>query len=111
MPITWEQFENVDIRVGRVESVEPFPEGKYSTHILTINFGDEIGTKKSLAKLTPNYEGLELVGKQVLAVVNFKPKQIGKHFSEVLTLGFADADDNVVLAHPGMDVPIGGKLH
>lgn len=111
MTITFEDFEKVDIRVGRVESVEPFPEGRYSTHILMINFGEEIGVKKSLAKLAPNYEGPELVGKQVLGVVNFPPKQIGPHQSQALTLGFTDENDNVVLVHPGNDVPLGGKLH
>lgn len=111
MPITFQDFENVDIRVGRVLSVEPFPEGRYSTHILMIDFGDEIGQKKSLAKLAPNYKGPELVGEQVLAVVNFEPKQIGPHKSEVLTLGFADAEGNVALVQPDRDVPLGGKLH
>ena len=109
--ITYEQFEDVDIRVGRVESVEPFPEGRYSTHILMINFGEEIGVKKSLAKLAPNYEGPELVGKQVVCVVNFEPKQIGPYKSEVLTLGFTDEHDNVVLVIPEKDVPLGQKLH
>lgn len=109
--ITYADFEKVDIRVGVVKDVQPFPEGKYSTHILEIDFGSEIGVKKSLAKLAPNYQGQELVGKQVAGVVNFPPKQIGKHSSEVLTLGFADANDNVVLIHPDREVPIGGKLH
>lgn len=111
MTITWDDFEKVEIRVGRVISVEPFPEGRYSTHILQIDFGKETGQKKSLAKLAPNYEGPELVGKQVLAVVNFEPKQIGKHKSEVLTLGFEDENGNVALVHPDRDVPLGGKLH
>ena len=109
--ITYQDFENVDIRVGRVLSIEPFPEGKYSTHILHIDFGSEIGTKKSLAKLAPNYEGPELTGRQVMAVVNFEPKQIGSHKSEVLTLGFTDAEGNVVLVMPEKEVPLGGKLH
>lgn len=111
MTITYEEFENVDIRVGRVLSVEPFPEGRYSTHILQIDFGSEIGTKKSLAKLAPNYEGPELVGKQVMAVVNFEPKQIGPHKSEVLTLGCTDENDNVVLVMPEKEIPLGEKLH
>ncbi len=108
--ITFADFEKVDIRVGRVVSVEPFPEGKYSTHILQIDFGPEIGTKKSLAKLKPLYQGPELVGKLVMGVVNFPPRQIGKHQSETLTLGVPDKDGNAVLLHPGMDVPLGGKL-
>jgi len=81
-----EDFEKLDIRVGRVIDVQPFPEGRYSTYILLIDFGPELGMNKSLAKLTPNYEGSEIVGRQVLAVVNFPPKQIGKHHSGVLTL-------------------------
>jgi len=111
MSIAWQDFEQVDIRVGRVLEVTDFPEGKYSTHILKIDFGAEIGVKKSLAKLKPNYVGSELVGRQVLAVVNFEPKQIGTHKSEVLTLGFPDESGNVVLVHPEKDVPLGGKLH
>lgn len=107
---TIEDFERLDIRVGRVEQVTPFPEGKYSTHILLIDFGEEIGTKKSLARLRPNYEGSELLGRQVLCVVNFPPRQIGKHQSEVLTLGIPDEDGNVVLLQPDRTVPLGGRL-
>ena len=108
--VTFEDFEKVDIRVGRVQQVEPFPEGKYSTHILHIDFGEEVGVKKSLAKLAPNYdEGI--VGTLVMAVVNFPPRQIGPHQSEVLTLGVPDAEGNVVLLHPERDVPVGGKLY
>ena len=109
--ITIDDFTKVDIRVGRVVSCEPFPEGKYSTHILQIDFGPEIGQKKSLARLKPNYEGPELVGRQVLAVVNFAPRQIGTHLSEVLTLGMPDADGNVSLVLPDREVPLGGRLH
>jgi tRNA-binding protein len=108
---TTEDFEKLDIRVGRVIDVQPFPEGRYSTHILMIDFGPELGLKKSLAKLAPNYEGPEIVGKQVLAVVNFPPKQIGKHLSEVLTLGVPDEHGNVVLIRPDQETPDGGKLH
>jgi tRNA-binding protein len=109
--ITFDDFQKVDIRVGSVLSVEPFPEGKYSTHILLIDFGPEIGAKKSLARLSPNYQGPELVGTQVLGVVNFPPRQIGKHQSEVLTLGVADADGNVALVRSDRGVPDGGRLH
>jgi tRNA-binding protein len=109
--IEYHDFEKVDIRVGKIIEVQDFPEGKYSTHILKIDFGPEIGPKKSLAKLTPNYKGPELIGKQVIGVVNFSPKQIGKHFSETLTLGLADENGNVVLIHPDKDVPLGGKLY
>jgi len=80
--VTFEDFEQVDIRVGKVLEVKDFPEGKYSTHILKIDFGKEIGIKTSLARLAPNYQGSELVGKQVLGVVNFPPKQIGKYMSD-----------------------------
>lgn len=111
MSISWKDFEQVDIRVGRVLEVVNFPEGKYSTHILKIDFGAEIGVKKSLARLAPNYAGPELIGRQVLAVTNFEPKQIGTHKSEVLTVGFPDEQGNVVLVHPEKDVPLGGKLH
>ncbi len=108
---TFEDFEKLDIRVGRVIDVQPFPEGRYSTHILMIDFGLELGTKKSLAKLAPNYAGPELVGRQVLAIVNFPPRQIGRHRSEVLTLGVPDGHGNVVLIQPDQDVLIGGKLY
>lgn len=108
--ITFDDFAKVDIRVGKVLTVEPFPEGKYSTHILAIDFGSELGVKKSLAKLKPLYEGSELIGRQVIAVVNFPSKQIGKHLSEVLTLGVPDKDGNVVLLYPEREVPLGGKL-
>ena len=109
--VALDEFLKLDIRVGRVLSAELFPEGRYSTHILKIDFGQELGIKKSLAKLAPNYAGPELVGRQVMAVVNFPPRQIGKHFSEVLTLGVPDEHGNVVLRQPDRDVPQGGKLH
>ncbi len=104
-------FEKIDIRIGRVIEVTPFPEGRYSTHVLVIDFGSELGTKKSLAKLTPNYEGNQVVGRMVLCVINFPPRQIGKHQSEVLTLGVPDEDGNVVLLRPDADVPLGGRLY
>jgi tRNA-binding protein len=109
--INYSDFTKVDIRVGEVKSVTDFPEGKYSTHILTIDFGPKIGLKTSLAKLAPNYHGPELIGRQVIGVVNFPPKQIGKRMSEVLTLGLADEKGNVILVHPEKSVPLGGKLH
>jgi len=106
-----EDFEKLDIRVGLVTEVTPYPAGKYSTHILTIDFGPELGRKKSLARLAPNYEGPELAGRQVLCVVNFPPRQIGKHLSEVLTLGVPDGHGNVVLIRPDQEVPEGGRLY
>jgi len=108
---TTEDFKKIDIRVGRVIDVQPFPEGRYSTHILLIDFGPEFGRKKSLAKLAPNYEGPEIVGRQILAVVNFPPRQIGKHLSEVLTLGVPDENGNVALIQPDREAPEGGRLH
>ena len=109
--IAFEDFEKLDVRVGLVQQVSPFPEGRYSTHILIIDFGAEVGTKKSLARLAPNYDFEELVGRQVLCVVNFPPRQIGKHLSEVLTLGVPDQAGNVSLIQPDRPVPLGGKLH
>ena len=109
--VTVGDFEKLDIRVGRVVEVQPFPEGRYSSHVLLIDFGPGLGTKKSLAKLAPNYEGKEVVGRLVLCVVNFPPRQIGKHQSEVLTLGVPDEAGNVVLLRPDSDVPLGGRLY
>ena len=105
------EFEKIDIRTGRVVAVDPFPEGRYSTHVLRIDFGPDLGVKKSLARLAPNYAGPELVGQMVLAVVNFPPRQIGPHRSEVLTLGVPDADGHTVLIVPEKQVPPGGRLH
>jgi len=98
-------------RVGKVTEVTPFTKGKYSTHILLIDFGQELGIRKSLARLTPNYEGSELVGRQILCVVKLPPRQIGKHLSEVLTLGVPDSDGNVVLIAPDRQVLVGGRLY
>ena len=108
---TLEQFEKIDVRVGTVVEVTPFPEGKVSTHVLSVDFGRELGRKKSLARLTPNYQGPELVGRQVLCVVNFPPRQIGRHRSEVLTLGVPDEQGHVVLIGPDWNVPLGGRLY
>jgi len=109
--ISVKDFEKIDIRVGRVVEVHPFPEGRYSTHILMIDFGPPLGIKKSLAKLAPNYRGEEIVGRQVVCVVNFPPRQIGKHQSEVLTLGLPDELGNVVLLKPDREVPLGGRVY
>ncbi|MBP9750979.1 MAG: tRNA-binding protein [Candidatus Peribacteraceae bacterium] len=107
---TIEDFEKIDIRIGRVLSVEPFPEGKYSTHVLSVDLGPEVGVKKSLARLAPLY-GVEIVGRLVGCVVNFPPRQIGKHQSEVLTLGFPDAEGNTVLLGVDREIPVGGRLY
>ena len=108
--ITYADFEQVDIRVGRITRAELFPEARKPAYKLWVDFGAEIGEKRSSAQITVHYTLEELVGRQVLAVVNFPPRQIGKVLSEVLVLGLPDADGQVVLIGPGQDVPIGGKL-
>ncbi len=109
--VTFDDFRKIDIRAGRVVEVQPFSEGKYSTHVLQIDFGSELGLKKSLAKLSPNYSGPELIGRLVMCVVNFPPRQIGKHRSEVLTMGVPDEQENVVLLRPDTEVPLGGRVY
>lgn len=108
--IGFEDFLKVDIRVGRITRAEPFPEARKPAIKLWIDFGPEIGEKKSSAQITRHYTPDELVGRQVLAVVNFPPRQIGPMRSEVLTLGVPDAEGEVVLIGPGHDVPVGGRL-
>ncbi|MES2145542.1 MAG: tRNA-binding protein [Pseudomonadota bacterium] len=110
MTITYGQFETVDIRVGRITRAESFPEARKPAIRLWIDFGPLIGEKKSSAQITRHYDPATLVGRQVLAVVNFPPRQIGPVMSEVLVLGVPDADGEVVLIGPGHDVPLGGKL-
>ena len=103
-------FLKVDVRVGRVVEALPFPEARKPAIKLKIDFGSEIGLKKSSAQLTRHYRPEELVGRLVLAVVNFPPRQIGPLMSEVLTLGVPDEAGEVVLIRPDMDVPLGGRL-
>jgi tRNA-binding protein len=110
MTITYEHFAGVDIRVGTIVAVEPYPEARRPAFKLRIDFGPEIGVKRSSAQLVHHYEGDALVGRQVAAVVNFAPKQIGKFMSEVLVLGFPDGAGEVVLIVPDKRVPNGGKL-
>ena len=110
MTITYADFEAVDIRVGRITRAEPYPEARKPAIKLWVDFGAEIGEKRSSAQLTAHYTPEALVGRQVLAVVNFPPRQIGKILSEVLVLGVPDADGEVVLIGPGHAVPLGGKL-
>ncbi len=108
--ITYEDFERVDIRVGTILEAAPLEGARKPAYRLLINFGGEIGTKKSSAQITVHYTPEELVGRQVAAVVNFPPRQIGKFMSEVLTLGFPASDGSVVLIAPTKPVPNGGKL-
>jgi len=108
--IAYADFENVDIRAGTIVAVEPFPEARKPAYKLRIDFGPVIGEKKSSAQITTHYTPDDLLGRQVMAVVNFPPRQIGKFMSEVLTLGFPDEAGNVVLAAIDMKVPNGGKL-
>lgn len=109
--ITFDDFLKVDIRVGRVLRAEPYPEARKPAIKMWIDFGDEIGEKKTSAQITAHYAPETLIGKQVLAVVNFPPRQIGKFMSEVLVLGIPDADGEVVLVSPDQTVPHGGRLH
>ncbi|MCF1710440.1 tRNA-binding protein [Tabrizicola sp. J26] len=110
MTISFDDFLKVDIRVGRITRAEPFPEARKPAIKLWVDFGQEIGEKKSSAQITRHYTPEGLVGRQVLAVVNFPPRQIGKVMSEVLVLGVPDEDGEVVLIGPGHDVPLGGRL-
>lgn len=108
--ITYAEFEAVDIRVGRITRAEPFPEARKPAYKLWVDFGPEIGEKRSSAQITRHYTVEGLIGRQVLAVVNFPPRQIGPVMSEVLVLGLPDEDGAVVLIGPSQDVPLGGKL-
>jgi len=109
--ITIDDFLKVDIRVGRIVEVSEFPEARKPAWKLKIDFGEAIGIKRSSAQIVSNYAADDLMGRQVMAVVNFPPRQIGPFMSEVLTLGFTDEGGNVVLAMPEREVPIGGRLH
>ncbi|WP_299444409.1 tRNA-binding protein [uncultured Rhodospira sp.] len=109
--ITFDDFLKVDVRVGRVLSAEPFPEARKPAYKLRIDFGPEIGERRSSAQITEHYTPETLVGRQVAAVVNFPPKQIGPFKSECLVLGFTDAEGKVVLLGPDQDVPLGGRMH
>ena len=108
--VTFEDFERLDIRVGRIVRAEPFPEARKPAYRLKIDLGPSLGIRKSSAQLTTHYRVEELEGRLVLAVVNFPPRQIGPFISEVLTLGVPDGEGNVVLVVPDRDVPLGGKL-
>jgi tRNA-binding protein len=108
--ITYADFDKVDVRVGRIVQVDEFPEARKPAYRLQIDFGAELGVKKSSAQATALYSKETLLGRQVLAVVNFPPKQIGPFMSEVLTLGVPDGTGHVVLVGPERETPLGGRL-
>ncbi|MDJ0994868.1 MAG: tRNA-binding protein [Dinoroseobacter sp.] len=109
--ISFDDFLKVDVRVGQIIHAEPYPEARKPAIKLRVDFGSEIGEKKSSAQITQHYTPEGLIGRRVLAVVNFPPRQIGKFMSEVLVLGVPDADGEVVLLKPDLDVPLGGRLY
>ena len=109
--IDYGDFENVHIHVGQITEVHDFPEARKPAYKLMINFGDQIGLKRSSAQIVANYSPEDLLKRKILAVTNFAPKQIGPFISEVLTLGTQDADGNVLLADPGLDAVIGARLY
>lgn len=108
--ISYDDFEKVDIRVGKIINVEDFPQARKPAYKLQIDFGPEIGVRRSSAQITKYYTKDELLGRLVMGVVNFPPKQIGPFRSECLTLGVPDGQGNVVLLSPTQEVPIGGKM-
>lgn len=109
--IDFDDFMKVDIRVGRVVRAEPFPEARKPAIKLWVDFGPEIGERKSSAQLTAHYTPESLVGRQVMAVVNFPPRQIGPVRSEILVLGVSDAEGGIVLIAPDQEVPLGSRMH
>ncbi len=111
MTISFDDFMKVDIRVGQILRAEPFPEARKPAIKLWVDFGPELGEKKSSAQITKHYTVEDLPGRKVMAVVNFPPRQIGPVMSEVLVLGVPDADGEVVLLTPDKDVPIGGRMY
>jgi tRNA-binding protein len=111
MTATFDEFLKIDVRVGTIVDVQPFPEARKPALKLFIDFGPEIGQKKSSAQITENHKAEDLIGRQVLAVVNFGPRQVGPFMSEVLTLGVPDENGKVMLIYPAQNVPNGGRLY
>ena len=109
-PIGFDDFLKVDVRVGRIVRVEDFPKARKPAYKLWVDFGPELGERKTSAQVTVHHAKDELVGRQVVAVVNFPPKQVADFMSEVLVLGVPDAEGEVVLLHPATEVPLGGRL-
>jgi tRNA-binding protein len=109
--ITYDDFRKVDIRVGTIIEAEAYPEARKPAYKLTVDFGPAVGTRRTSAQVTKHYTLDELVGRQVAAVINFPKKQIGRFMSEVLVLGFPDAEGEVVLIQPSLSVPNGGRLY
>lgn len=110
-PIEYADFDRVDIRAGTIIEVEPFPEARKPAYKMKIDFGPQIGVKKTSAQITRHYTPETLVGRQVMAVVNFPPRQIGSFMSEILVLGLPDSDGEVVLLGPDQAVPNGGRMY
>ncbi len=109
--ISFDDFLKVDIRVGKVTRAEPYPEARKPAIKMWIDFGGEVGERKTSAQVTAHYDPAVLVGKQVMAVVNFPPRQIGRFLSEVLVLGLPDENGEIVLVGPDQQVPLGGRMH
>jgi tRNA-binding protein len=109
-PLSYAEFDRIDIRVGRIIEIQDFPEARKPAYKLRIDFGPEVGVRKSSAQATKYYAKDDLIGRLVIAVVNFRPKQIGPYLSEVLTLGVPDGEGDVVLLVPEREVPIGGRM-
>lgn len=109
-PLSYTEFDRVDIRVGRIVAVDDFPEARKPAYKLRIDFGSDLGIRRSSAQATKHYSKADLLNRLVVAVVNFPPKQIGPFISEVLTLGVPDGDGGVVLLQPERDVPLGGRM-